>query len=144
MPEATSISQLERLLGKQKQRLKLLQGEKERLISRVAKIDKQLESLLGKAVAPRKVRRRKRGGKSLEQFIVDVLIQGPESKTAVEIAEAIAKAGYTSKSKNPVSLVRQICYRSKLIQTKERGKFGPASASKTPRRAPKKKKAASK
>ena len=141
---ATTISELERLLGKQKERLNLLQRKRDGLVSQIAGIDKQIESLLGKPAAAKRVRRRRRRGKSLRQVVLEVLSKSPEPKTAAEIAEAVAKAGYKSRSKNPVSLVRQVCYGSDLIQTKERGKFVPASSTSPPRRVVKRRKAAAK
>ncbi len=145
MPKGATISELERLLGKQKHRLKSLQRKRDRLRSQAAKIDEEIESLLGKPAAPKKVRRRRRkGAKSLRQSILDVLAQSPEPKTAAEIAQAVAEAGYKSRSKSLVSLVRQVCYRSDEIQTKERGKFAPARPASPPPRSREKKKPAPK
>lgn len=147
MPKTTTITELERLLGKQKRRLKQLQSKRERLTTQIATIDKQIESLLGKPAkpaAPRKVRRRKRGTRGLERYVVDVLSKSAEPRTAAEIAKAVTEAGYKSNSKDFVSLVRQNCYRSRLIQTKERGKFALESPTTPPPRVVKKKKAAAK
>lgn len=139
--EVTSINELERLLQRQKERVKLLRKRRDRLVSQIARTDKQIESLLGKPPLRRRVRRGKRGAKSLQQFIVDVLKESPQPRTAAEIAEAVTQGGYRSKSKNLTSLVRQVCYKSNLIQTKERGKFAAAGASGPPRRRRKRKKA---
>jgi uncharacterized membrane protein YccC len=147
MVNATTITELERLLTKQKQRVQALQKRKERLAAQIQRIDKQIDSVLGKPPAPkpaRRVRRRRKAGKSLQQAIVDVLSGSPQPKTAAEIAEAVQAAGYRSESKSFVSLVRQMCYRSDQIQTKERGKFVLGSAPKAPARAKKRKKAPAK
>jgi hypothetical protein len=146
MPAVKSISELERLLNKKKARLKELQKRRDRLAAQLEKTDKEILSLAGKAAAQKKGVPRRRGGgpKGLEQTIVDVLTASPQPLTAAEIAEAARQTGYVSKSKDFVALVRQICYRSKKIQTKERGKFAVIAVPKNPRRPRKPKKAAAK
>jgi len=147
MPDVKSINELEQLLQKKRDHLKVLQKRRNRLTAQVAKVDKEIALLQGKAGAPKKTRRprrRGRGPRGLEPSIVDVLKASPEPQTAAEIAEAVEKTGYRSKSKDFVSLVRQVCYRSKLVQTKGRGRFVAASAAERPRRVPKHKKAAAK
>jgi hypothetical protein len=143
--ERRSINDLERLLESQKKRVAALQRKRNQLTSQIAGIDEQIASLVGKPTAPKKVRRRRRRrGKSLEQFVLEVLSQSPQPKTAAEITEAVIKAGYRTSSKKPLSMVRQVCYKKPQIQTKERGKFVLASAPKAPGPRRKKKKAAKK
>jgi len=142
--ETASISELERLLARQKERLKLLQTRRDRLASRLARVDEQIGSLLGKPPAPRKVPRRRPAGKSLLQHILDVLKAAPQPKSIAEITEAVIQAGYRSTSKDFPSLVRQVCYKSKLIQRKERGRFIAARTSNSPRRRAKRAKRAEK
>ncbi len=126
--ETKTIADLERLLEGKRQRLEALQQRRDRLVGQVAKVDEQIRSLAGKATARREVRRRRRTGqKSLQSCVVDVLSQSAEPKTAAEIAEAVIAAGYRSSSKNPVALVRHVCYTTDRIETKERGKFVLAS-----------------
>lgn len=140
----TTISELERLLARQNKRLEALRKRRDRLVSLLGRLDEQIASLIGKAAAPRRVRRRRKGVKSLEQHVVDVLGQSPQPKTVAEIAEGVIQAGYQSSSKDFVSLVRQVCYRSGMILTKERGKFGLKTESDSPRRGRKTRKAARK
>ncbi len=146
MPGVKSISELERLLNKKKARLKELQKRRDRLAAQLEKADKEILSLSGKPVAPKKGTGRRRGGgpKGLEQTIVDVLTASPQPLTAAEIVEAARETGYVSKSKDFVALARQICYRSKKIQTRERGKFAVIAAPKRRRRTGKPKEAAAK
>ncbi len=141
---SATINELERLLAKQKQRLEKLRKRKARLISQVARIDQQIDQLAGKPVAAAKAprRRRRKRGKSLQQYVVDVLRQSPEPKTAGEITDAVIAAGYRTSSKNPISLVRQVCYHSGQVKAKERGKFVLATASLAPRPRRRKRKAA--
>jgi hypothetical protein len=143
MAKTATISELERLLNKQKKRMQELQKRKARLTAQIAKIDQQIGGLRGAPAPIRKVRRRrKRRGRSLEQVVVDVLKGSPQPKSAAEITEAVEKAGYRTSSKNLISLVRQVCYKSDQIQTKERGRFVLAGATAAPRARPKRKKKA--
>jgi len=134
MPKLTSIVELEHLLGKQKKRLKQLQTKKGLLTGQIARIDKQIESLLGKPgkpakpAAPRKVRRRKRGAKSLEQCLVDALSKSAEPKTAAETAKAVTEAGYKSKSKDFVALVGAATPPPRVVKKKKAPKKKKAAA----------------
>jgi len=145
MAKTATIGELQRLLERQKRRVRELQKRKTKLAKQIAGIDQQIAGLLGAPGPPRKVRRRRRRrGKSLEQFMVGVLNESPQPMSAAEIAEAVAKAGYRTSSKNLVSLVRQVCYRSDQIQAKERGRFVLAGEAKAPRAKPKTRKKAAK
>jgi hypothetical protein len=145
MANVRSIGELERLLEKKKDRLKALQKRRDGLAAQLAKIDGEIAALVGKAaVSKGKARRRGRGPKSLERMVVDILTASAGAMTAAEIAEAAEKAGFRSQSKDFVALVRQICYRSKKVQTKERGKFVATAAPKNPRRSRKGKTSAKK
>jgi len=140
--ERSSISELERLLDVQRKRVAALQKGRDQLTAQIAGIDEQIASLVGKPTAPKKVRRRRRRrGKSLEQFVLEVLSQSPQPKTAAEITEAVIEAGYRTSSKKPVSMVRQVVYKNPQIQAKERGRFVVAGAPKAPRAGRKTKKA---
>jgi succinylglutamate desuccinylase len=140
-----SISELERLLDMQKKRVAALQKQRDQLSSRITRLDEEIAVLLGKPKAPKEVsrRRRRRKGKSLAQFVVEVLSQSPQPKSAAEIAEAVIAAGYRTSSKKPVAVVRQILYKSPQIQVKERGRFVLTSQPEAPR-AGRRKKAAKK
>jgi uncharacterized coiled-coil protein SlyX len=142
--QRVSITELERLLAAKKKRLDALQKKKDRLTSLIAGIDNQIASLIGKTAAPRKGRRRPKKGKSLRQSILDFLGQSPEPKSITEIAEAVTQTGYRSSSKNFVSLVRQVCYKSDAIQKVEKGRFALKGGSSSPRPPRRAKKAASK
>jgi len=146
MAVAKSISELEQLLKEKRERLAALQKRKDSLIAQVASIDKEIATLAGKPAAPKKVRRRRRGRgpKSLQQTIADALIASAKPQTVPEIVEAVKKTGYRSMSKDFPSLVRQVCYQSKLVKTKGGGKFVAASEPKPPRPVKKSKKGTAK
>lgn len=134
MAKGTSIGELERLLEAQRKRVASLQKKRDQLVAQITKIDEEIAGLIGEPRAPRKARRRRRRrGKSLAQFVLEVLGQSPEPKSAAEIAEAAIGAGYQTSSKKPVALVRQVLYKNPQIQAKERGRFVLASAPEAPR-----------
>ena len=142
--EKASITELERLLAAKKKRLEALGKRKDKLTSLIAGIDNQIASLIGKAAPARKIRRRVKKEKTLRQSVVDFLSQSPEPKSVNEIADGVRQAGYSSSSKNFGSLVRQFCYKSDIIQKKERGKFALKTEADSPGPTPRKRKTARK
>jgi len=135
-----SISELEQLLESQKKRLATLQKRKDQLASQLTKVDGEIASLVGQAKAPTEAPRpRRRGGKSLREFILETLGQSAKPLSARELTEAVLAAGYRTTSKNPTALVRQIVYRDERIEKKEAGKFVLGQKSSAPRANPKKK-----
>lgn len=136
-----SISELEKLLEMQKNRLATLQKRKEQLAAQLAKVDQDIASLIGKTEVPVKApkTRRVKGGKSLRQHIFDILGQSEKALSARELTDAVLAAGYRTTSKDPAALVRQILYRDKRIGKMEAGRFILGAGSPAPKAKPKKK-----
>lgn len=136
-----SISELEKLLETQKNRLAALQKKKEQLAAQLTKVEQDIASLVGQAEAPVKAPkpRRVKGDKSLRQHIFDILGQSEKPLSARELTDAVLAAGYRTTSKDPTALVRQIVYRDNRIGKKGAGRFILAPASSAPKAKPKKK-----
>ncbi|HYE63782.1 MAG TPA: hypothetical protein VD997_17455 [Phycisphaerales bacterium] len=99
------LSQLEAELQRRRQAAGPLQRKRERLLTKLAQIEKQIQALGGELDEPRRGRggaipgrRRARNEKPLPEALHEVL----KGKTMgiAEIAEAVQKAGFKTHSKN--------------------------------------------
>jgi len=119
MPKITSIQYLERQLAQKQKQLKALNGRRSTLAVELAQVDRQIAALLGEAPKPSKKAKtakrakkakvakkaRKRRGMTLPAHIEQILgkVKGPMSPK--DVAAAVKKAGYKSRSKDFYNVV---------------------------------------
>ena len=125
-----SIAALEKALQATKGKLDALKEKREALLKKVKDVETQIAALEGAPVSPEEeaAPKKPRGGGrrnkiSLIQVCVDVLAKSGKAMTAGELAEAVAAAGYKSKSKDLKPLIYSQIYAEKRIVRPERGKF---------------------
>ncbi len=118
-----SIAMLERALMEKKQELEELKERREQLVRELAKVDKAIAAIQGRAPRGRGGRRGPGRQPSLLTLVVQTLAQNKKPMTAGELAEAVLAAGYKTKSKNLQALIWSQIYKDDRIVKAERGKF---------------------
>ncbi len=103
-----SIPEIQKELEDKKKTLTKLRAERRDLQKRLAAVDRKISSISGsrhstKAAAGRKPRRRR--GKPLADYIANVLKKSGKPMRTKDIAAAVRKAGYKSKSKDFYNIV---------------------------------------
>ncbi len=112
MPRVISIQQLRRELKRRESMLGRLQARRQKLVVRLAALDRKMEAIAGQAAGVRRgkpglrpaARRRGRGGKTLLDFAKQVL-QGSSGMRVKDVAQAVKSAGYKSASKDFYTIV---------------------------------------
>jgi len=95
-----SIKELRQELAARERQLRKLVTRRSELARRLQSLDRQIEAIGGEAVAEgRKPVRRRRTDKPLVEYIRKVLTSKPKGMRVGEIAAAVLKAGYQTKSK---------------------------------------------
>jgi len=125
-----TIRQLEQEIKSKQQQVSKLRRQRRKLAADLAKIDRQIASLIGGAAAAgaRTGGGRKRRRAKNEQSLVDAIagvLKGRKGMRAVEIAAAVRKAGYKTYSKDFYGIVASTL-RDKRFKRIRRGIYAVA------------------
>lgn len=141
MARIRSIAELNRQLQAQKKRLVKLQSQRAKLLAGLQTVDKQITSLTGQ-VPPVPVRvakagkkaarpgRKGRARKSLTACLIAALASTKGSARAMDLADAVVKAGYVTKDKNFKNTVAKTLGKDKRFKRVGRGMYKLAATKK--------------
>jgi len=129
-----SIADLQKALAKAEQRIAALEKKRANLLAQVGKVEAEIAVLRGEgkptpAPAAPKAKRKgmkkaKRGRKgTLIEAIVNVLKAADSPMKVAEIAKAVVKGGYKTKSKNVPNVIREALTRVPGIKKASRGQY---------------------
>ena len=122
MPGKTkSIPEIQKELKTKRRHLSKLRAERRKLQTRLASIDRKIESISGFRVAPASKPKRRRG-KPLADYIVKVLARARKPMRTKDIAAAVKKSGYKSNSKDFYNIVATTL-RDERFKRVERGQY---------------------
>jgi septal ring factor EnvC (AmiA/AmiB activator) len=134
VPKKTrSIQEIQKELEAKQKQVASLRAKRNKLSSQLATVEKQISRLTGGAPAKRaakprrgkKARRRRARGKPLVAYIEEVLAGHPKGMRAKDVAAAVAKAGYKSRSKDFYNIVAATL-RDKRFKRLSRGVYALA------------------
>lgn len=113
-----SVAELERILDERKQQAQELGKRRDQLNKELAKVEAELQGIVGPKKASRKgPRRGKRlkNERSLRQVIFDILAKTKKGFTLPDLEAKALEAGYKSSSKNFSNMIYQCLYNSEGI-----------------------------
>ncbi|MGQ0635287.1 MAG: hypothetical protein ACT4QC_11800 [Planctomycetaceae bacterium] len=110
MPTRLSVLELERLLGRQRQRLRKLMVRRERLKKELARIEIEIASVGGPFRESRSSRRRPKNKTTLLQAVIGVLGQHKKGLPLRELADKVRSGGYKTISANFENTIYQVIY----------------------------------
>ncbi|MBC8113596.1 MAG: hypothetical protein H7062_04410 [Candidatus Saccharimonas sp.] len=114
-----SLSDLERILDERKGQAQELGKRRDQLTKELAKIETELQGILGsKRRGPKKgVRRGKRpkNERSLREIVFDLLGKSKKGITLADLEPKVLEAGYKSSSKNFSNMIYQCLYNSQGV-----------------------------
>ena len=107
MAKSGSIAELRRELAARQAELRKLEAQRKGLAKKLDAVDRQMAALTGgapkkaKRVAAKRTQRapRRRGRKTLADYIAKVLAKAKEGMRAKDIVKAVQRSGYPSKTK---------------------------------------------
>lgn len=123
-----SVSDLERILDERKGQVHDLNKRRDLLTKELAKIEAELEGIIGKKRrgAKKGARRGKRpkNERSLREIIFDLLGKSKKGITLADLEPKVLEAGYKSASKNFSNMIYQCLYNSQgIAQDPETGGY---------------------
>jgi len=123
-----SLSDLQQILDERKSQAHELSKRRDQLTKELAKIDAELQEIVGKKRrgAPKGVRRGKRpkNERSLREIIFDLLGKSKKGITLADLEPKVLEAGYKSASKNFSNMIYQCLYNSQgIAQDPETGSY---------------------
>lgn len=131
--QAATIAELRRLLAKKEKELRRLGAMRKKLVAQLKKVDGRVAKLEGAPVKrgpkPRaaKVRRRRPTGrrrrKTLKQAATEILAGTRKALGARDIAGALGRVGYVSKSKNLMTMIGSVLSSTPEFYRVARGKY---------------------
>jgi len=134
-PKVVSIKELRSMLAAQERKLERLLAQREKLQAGLDKIDAEIDAMGGEAPAgpssraktprPRRAGRRATG-RTLAEYAADVLKGEPKGMRVKDVMTAIAKAGYTSSSKDFYGIVAATLRDDKRFKKLSRGVYAMA------------------
>ena len=117
--ENFSLSDLQRIIEERKSQAQELGKRRDQLIKELAKVDAELQEIIGKKRrgAPKGIRRGKRpkNERSLREIIFDLLGKSKKGLTLADLEPKVIEAGYKSSSKNFSNMIYQCLYNSQGI-----------------------------
>jgi hypothetical protein len=127
-PAEFSVSDLERILSERKSQAQELGKRRDQLTKELAKIDLELQGIVGtKRRGPKKGARRGKRPKnerSLREIIFDLLAKSKKGVTLADLEPKVLEAGYKSASKNFSNMIYQCLYNSQgVVQDPETGAY---------------------
>ena len=132
--QVRTVADLERLLAQEEKSIDELRRKRQQVAAELDELAGSVAKLKGGAAqkprAKRAVRkkaaarpRRKRGGKSLREGIVEILSKSDRPMRAREIAEALMKSGYATSSSNPQNMVSALLAQGDDFRRLRRGLY---------------------
>ena len=137
MPRVRSIAAIRKELATKQRQLEKLQAQRDAVAARLEATDRQIRALGGEAPARagrpgRKAARRAapgravRVGKSLAEYIKQVLAKAPQGMRARSVTAAVLKAGYTTRDQNFSQTVAKTLAKNPAFRRVRRGVYKPA------------------
>lgn len=132
MVKRGSIADLRRELAARQAELRKLEAQRRGLVKKLDAIDRQMATLTGgapkqkaKKVAPKATRRvvRRRGRKTLADYIAKVLGVAKEGMRAKDITKAVRRSPYPSKSKTFKQMVLSTLAKDTRFERVSRGVY---------------------
>jgi hypothetical protein len=132
MLKTRTIAELKKELVAKGKQLLTLRTQRRQIAAKLAVLDKQIAALEGTAAKPVRKRRkkakrvkktRKVRANSLTSWILNVLAKEPKGMRAKDIAAAVVKAGYKTKSKNFYSIVAATLAKAPSVKRAGRGVY---------------------
>jgi hypothetical protein len=131
--KSSTIAELRKLLTAKLQQLTNLMGLREKLRAELVKVEAGIAQLAGavagrgRRVAAAPVRRgRPKGGRrglTLKQAIAEILGDSGKPLGAKDVAEALPRVGYASRSKNLLTMITTTLSRTPMFRRVARGKY---------------------
>lgn len=112
MPQALSVSDLEKILDDRKVQLRELAERRTALQTELDKVDEEIQSIIGPGGSMPKGRRRRRvkNEQSLRAHVIEMLSANRKGLSLGELAEKVISTGYKSHSKNFRNVLYQCLY----------------------------------
>lgn len=116
-----SVAELQQILRNRQARVGQLQKRREKLLSDIEEVERQIAEVSGSGSSSGGSVRRK-NEKPLLEVICEVLAKNKKGLALSELTEAVLKTGYQSDSNNFKNIVYQSVYKSDLIAKDEKNK----------------------
>jgi len=126
MPKTKSIAELERELASQQKRVDKLEARRAKLAASLEAVDREIAALTGRSgFGPARVKRAGAGAgrRSLTSCLSAVLAKADGAMRAMDLADAVVKAGYVTRDKNFKNTVAKTLAKEKQFRRVGRGMY---------------------